>query len=40
MTVTLTARGAAMLPLDEILAGDCIEVMNALPEARDRKSVV
>jgi len=26
-------KGAAALPLDTILAGDCIEAMNALPEA-------
>lgn len=27
------SRGAAALPLNEILSGDCIEVMRALPEA-------
>ena len=32
MTLT-TAKGAQTLPLDQILAGDCIEVMRALPEA-------
>ena len=33
MTAKTTARGAAGLPLDQILAGDCIEVMRGLPEA-------
>jgi modification methylase len=33
MTVTTLAQGASMLPLDEILAGDCIDVMNSLPES-------
>ena len=33
MTMTQKARGVAILPLDQILAGDCIEVMTALPEA-------
>ena len=33
MTVTLKAQEAAVLPLDQILGGDCIEVMNTLPEA-------
>ena len=32
MAVISMARGAKMLPLDTILAGDCIEVMNSLPE--------
>ncbi|MEM6728700.1 MAG: site-specific DNA-methyltransferase, partial [Pseudomonadota bacterium] len=27
------AKGAKALPLDTILAGDCIEAMRALPEA-------
>jgi len=30
---TTTSKGAATLPLNLILAGDCIEVMNNLPEA-------
>ena len=30
---TGTANGAAVLPLDSILAGDCIETMRGLPEA-------
>ncbi|MEO1025293.1 MAG: site-specific DNA-methyltransferase [Pseudomonadota bacterium] len=30
---TKTRRGAATLPLDSILDGDCIEVMQSLPEA-------
>ncbi|TVP72458.1 MAG: site-specific DNA-methyltransferase [Rhodobacteraceae bacterium] len=33
MTVTLKTQEAPMLPLDQILGGDCIEVMNTLPEA-------
>ena len=33
MAVKDVAKGAAMLPLDQILDGDCIERMNALPEA-------
>ncbi|TVR46447.1 MAG: site-specific DNA-methyltransferase [Rhodobacteraceae bacterium] len=33
MTVTLAAQGADMLPLDSILSGDCVDAMNALPEA-------
>ncbi|WP_296477620.1 site-specific DNA-methyltransferase, partial [Roseinatronobacter sp.] len=32
MAVTTVAQGASMLPTNEILAGDCIEVMNSLPE--------
>lgn len=31
--MTKTNNGAATLPLNSILAGDCIEVMNGLPEA-------
>ena len=30
---TKTTKGAATLPLDTILEGDCIEVMRGLPEA-------
>ncbi|MFC3059801.1 site-specific DNA-methyltransferase [Paenirhodobacter populi] len=33
MTKTTTPAAQAMLPLNQILAGDCIEVMNSLPEA-------
>ncbi|MFM2356873.1 MAG: hypothetical protein RLZZ528_2609 [Pseudomonadota bacterium] len=33
MTVMMTRKAAAALPLNTILAGDCIEVMNSLPEA-------
>jgi len=33
MTAKTTTRGAAGLPLDQILAGDCIETMRALPAA-------
>jgi modification methylase len=33
MTAKTSLRGAASLPLDQILPGDCIEVMRALPEA-------
>jgi modification methylase len=33
MAVKDIAKGAAMLPLNQILDGDCIEVMNGLPEA-------
>ncbi|RWR32999.1 site-specific DNA-methyltransferase [Sinirhodobacter populi] len=33
MTKTTTPAAQAMLPLDQIMAGDCIEVMNSLPEA-------
>lgn len=33
MTKTTTPTAQAMLPLDQIMAGDCIEVMNSLPEA-------
>ncbi len=33
MSKTVAAEGADMLPLDQILAGDCIEVMQALPAA-------
>jgi modification methylase len=32
MAVTTVAQGARMLPTNEILSGDCIEVMNSLPE--------
>ncbi|MFC7702889.1 site-specific DNA-methyltransferase [Plastorhodobacter daqingensis] len=32
MTTRTKAAGAETLPLNEILAGDCIEVMNSLPE--------
>ena len=32
MTKT-TTKGATKLPLNTIVAGDCIEVMNSLPEA-------
>ncbi len=32
MTKTLTRPAPATLPLNQILAGDCIEVMNSLPE--------
>ncbi|WP_438942990.1 site-specific DNA-methyltransferase [Roseinatronobacter bogoriensis] len=32
MAVTTVAQGAKMLPTNEILSGDCIEVMNSLPE--------
>ncbi len=31
MTVS-KAKGTVKLPVDSILAGDCIEMMNALPE--------
>lgn len=33
MTAKTTTRGAAPLPLDRILAGDCIDVMRELPDA-------
>ena len=33
MTIKTKKPEAATLPRNEILAGDCIEVMNALPEA-------
>lgn len=33
MTVRTTEKAAETLPLNTILAGDCIEVMNGLPEA-------
>ena len=33
MAVKDAAKGANMLPLDQILDGDCIEVMRGLPEA-------
>lgn len=33
MTTMTKAKGAAALPLNTIIAGDCIEVMNSLPEA-------
>lgn len=33
MTKTIKPQGAAALPLNTILAGDCIEVMRALPES-------
>ncbi|MEL6642582.1 MAG: site-specific DNA-methyltransferase [Pseudomonadota bacterium] len=29
---TKTAKGASALPLNQVVAGDCIEVMNSLPE--------
>ncbi|KCV82287.1 modification methylase [Actibacterium atlanticum] len=32
MTTKTKKKGAATLPLNEILAGDCVEVMNSLPE--------
>ena len=32
MTIKTDAKGAATLPLNTILGGDCIEVMNSLPE--------
>ncbi|HBM68064.1 MAG TPA: modification methylase, partial [Rhodobacteraceae bacterium] len=28
---TVTKKAAAVLPMNSILAGDCIEVMNSLP---------
>ena len=33
MTKTTTRAAQAALPLNQILAGDCVEVMNSLPEA-------
>ncbi|ARE83385.1 Modification methylase CcrMI [Roseovarius sp. EC-HK134] len=33
MTTMTKAKGAPALPLNTIIAGDCIEVMNSLPEA-------
>ena len=33
MTQLTKTKSAAALPLNTILAGDCIEVMNSLPEA-------
>ncbi len=33
MTKTTKLRGASALPLNTLLAGDCIDVMNTLPEA-------
>ncbi len=33
MTKTKTTAGQAALPLNQILPGDCIEIMNSLPEA-------
>ena len=33
MTTMTKAKSAAALPINTILSGDCIEVMNSLPEA-------
>ena len=33
MTIMTKANGAQALPINSILAGDCIDVMNSLPEA-------
>ena len=29
---TKTAKGASALPLNQVVAGDCTQVMNSLPE--------
>ena len=34
MTTKSKDKGASALPLNTILSGDCIEMMNSLPEAK------